>query len=77
MAAERDVVAQKFDVVAGEADLNSSFISASLLRGAAGKDSNGSGTEALEDILNGAAEAIAIGQKQHDGRDAPGHASHG
>jgi len=37
VAAERDVVAQKFDVVAGEADLNSSFISASLLRGAAGK----------------------------------------
>ena len=30
-----------------------------------------------KDVLDGTAETIAVGQQQHDRRDAPGHAQHG
>ena len=77
VAAERNVVAEEFNVVVGEAHLHACLAAPGLLRGAAGKDAHGGGAKALEDGLDGFAEAVPIGQKKNDGGDAPGHARHG
>ena len=77
VAAERNIVAQKFDIVIGEADLNAGLVASCLLRGAAGEDSDGGCAKALEDGLNGFAEAVAVGEEQHDSGDTPGHSRHG
>ena len=73
---QRDIVAEHFDVVIGEADLDPGLVAASLLRGASGKNSHGGGTEAFEDVLDSAAKAVAVGEQENDGRDAPCHPGH-
>ena len=73
MPGERDVVAQQFDVVVGEANLDSGFISSRLLGGASWKNSDGGGAETLKDGLDGFAKAVAVREEQHDRSDAPGH----
>ena len=77
MAAERNIVAQQFDVVVGEANLDAGLVASRLLRSASGKHSHGSRAETLKDGLDGLAEAVAVGEKQDDGGDAPGHSRHG
>src|ERR1700682_751756 len=77
VTSKRDVVAQQVDIFVRETDLDPGLVAASLLRGASGKDADGSGAETFEDVLNGAAEAVAVGQKQNDGRNAPCHSRHG
>src|SRR5271169_2821651 len=77
VTAEWNVVAQQFDVVVGEAHKHAGLVAASLLRGAAGEDAHGGGAEAFENILDGAPEAVAIGEQQNDSGNAPGHARHG
>ena len=64
-------------VVQSEADLDAGFVAAGLLAGAAGKDADGVGAPLGKDRLDGVAEAVAVGEQQHDRGDAPGHADHG
>src|SRR4029077_3288206 len=77
MAGKRKVVAKKFDVVVGETDLHPGFVAAGLLRRAPWENPDRSGAEALEDVVDCAGEAVAIGQQKHNRGDAPGHPSHG
>src|SRR6266576_40117 len=77
MPAEREIVAQQFNVVVGEADLHACLVAASLLRSATGKHANGGGPEALEDDLDCLAESVAIREEQHNGCDPPSHSGHG
>ena len=65
------------DVVLGEADLDAGFGSANLLRSAAGKDADEVGAPLGKDVLDGLTEAGAVGEQEHDGGDAPGHAADG
>ncbi len=65
------------DVIEGKADTHAGLVSAGLLAGGSREDADGLGAPLREDGLDGAAEAVAIGQQQHYGGDAPGHADHG
>ena len=65
------------DVIEGEADLDAGFIAAGLLAGFAGENADGVGAPLGKDGFNGVGEAVAIGEEQHDGGDAPGHADGG
>jgi hypothetical protein len=44
---------------------------------AAGNHDEKLGSEIGKDVGEGAAEAVAVGEKHDDGGDAPGHAQHG
>ncbi len=77
MLAERDIVAQEFDIVVGETDLDAGLAASGLLRSASGEDADRGGAEALKDDLDGMAEAVAVGEKQNDGGNAPSHSCHG
>jgi hypothetical protein len=74
---ERDVVAQQFDIFIGETDLDAGLVAAGLLRGASGEDADGGGAKTFENVLDGAAEAVAVGQKKNDSGDTPRHSRHG
>ena len=65
------------DVIEREADLDTGFIAAGLLAGFAGEKADGVGAPLGKDGFNGVGEAVAIGEEQHDGGDAPGHADGG
>ncbi len=65
------------EVVDGELDLRAGFLSAGLLRGAAGKDADDARAPVGEDDFDGAAKSGAVGQQEDHGGDAPGHAQHG
>src|SRR6202166_5476628 len=77
MAAEWNVVAQQFDVVVSEANLDARLVASGLLGRAPGENSDGGGAEAFKDGLDRLAEAVPVGEKQDDSRDAPRHAGHG
>jgi hypothetical protein len=76
VAAKRDIVAQQFDVVVGEANLDASLVASRLLGSAAGEYADGGGAETLKNGFDGFPEAVAVGEKQDDGGDAPGHSRH-
>jgi len=76
MAAEGDIVAQKFDIVVSETDEHASLVAACLFGGAPRKHANRRGAETLENVLDGASEAVAVGKQQNYGSDAPRHAGH-
>ena len=53
------------------------LVAAGLLAGAAGEDADVVGAPLGKDGLDGAGEAGAVGEQQHNRGDAPGHADHG
>ena len=65
------------DVIEGEANLDACFIAAGLLAGFAGENADGVGAPLGKDGFDGVGKAVAIGEEQHDGGDAPGHADRG
>ena len=76
MAAEGNIVAEKFQIVIGKPDLNAGFVAAGLLGRAPGKDAYGGRAKAFKNIFNRAGKAVAVGEKKNDSCDAPGHSRH-
>ncbi len=74
---QRHFVADVVQIFDRETDFASRLGAARLMRGAAGKHEDQVGAEGAERRPQTALEARAIGQKQHHGGDAPGHAQHG
>jgi hypothetical protein len=62
MLAKRQIIAQQFDVVVGETNLNAGLIASSLLRSAPGEHADRGRSEAFKDRLDGFAEAVAVGE---------------
>ncbi len=65
------------EIVESETDLDTGFVAAGLLRGAAGKEADGIGAPLGKDGLKGVGEAVSVSKKKDDGGNAPGHADHG
>ena len=74
---QRDFGANVVEIVDGEANLRSGLGASGLQLGAAGKNEDEVGAEGAEGGPQSALEAGAVGQQQHDRRDAPSHAEHG
>src|ERR1039457_1115019 len=72
-----NAVGDAIDVVQGKADARPRLIATGLLTGSAAPEDDRVGSELGEDGLDGVTETGAIGDQQHDGGDAPGHADHG
>src|SRR5208337_580133 len=73
----RNVGGEQVDVVQCDAEEHTCLLAAGLHGGAAGNHDDQFGAKILEDIGDGLAEAIAVGEKHDHGGDAPGHAQHG
>ena len=73
----RDGVPDQIHVIKGEADFDAGFVRAGLLGGSAAIDLDVVDAPLGEDVDDGAGEACAVGEQEHDGGDAPGHADHG
>ncbi len=72
----RDVGGKQIDIVQCNAGLRAGLLAAGLHGGAAGNHNEELGSKVGKDVGASAAEAIAVGKKHDDGRDAPGHAQH-
>ena len=74
---QRNFGADVVEIVDGEADLRAGLGASGLQFGAAGKDEDEIRAERAEGGPESALEAGAVGEQEHDRRDAPGHAEHG
>src|SRR5580765_3246690 len=73
----REICREDLNIFLGETYWNSGLLSASL-HGSLPRDNDDElSAEICEDIGAGLTEAIAIGEKHDNGRDAPRHAQHG
>ena len=74
---QRHFSLQVIEIVDGELDLAAGLGAACLQGGASGEDENQVRAPGAESDPEATLEAGTVGEQQHDGRDAPGHAKHG
>ena len=72
-----DVGAEQINVVERDAEGQTGLLATGLHGRAAGDHDHEFGAKIPEDIGDGDAETIAVGEQHDDGGDAPGHAQHG
>ena len=68
---------ETLEIVHGEANLNAGLDAASLFACSSGKNADETRAELREDRFEGTGKSGAIGQQQHDSRNAPCHTDHG
>src|SRR5262249_32046765 len=71
-----NVVGEQVKIVQCKAKLNTSLVSSCLHGGAAGNHDHHLGSKGREDVGNGPAETVTIGEQHAHGSNAPGHTEH-
>ena len=74
---QRDFGLEVIEIVDGKLDFAAGLGASGLQRGASGKDKDQVSAPGAEGDPESALESGAIGEQQHDRRDAPCHAEHG
>src|SRR5580692_6112026 len=69
-------VAQQFNVIVSETNLNARLVASGLFGSPIGKYADSSGAETVKDVFDGAAEPFTIGQQQNHRSNSPRHAQH-